>query len=379
MSYSTSIVNLPLGGSCQDRHDEYAAEKARVSQLAAQLGQEAARCHKLHGDFDSASAKHATAAQERARCKQKHQEWAQRKAAYDAYLIYKEDCDKYRNAKRKYASAIRIVAANNAKKKADWEEAVAKVKAYNYSVNQAHAGAIGRYTSAMTTWKKQKEAYQSYRSAVAAQSYGLSMTWESTQRSNPDYFRKYNWTFLTGRCGSNMRCVTKNWKQHYELKCTGVQGLGAVRGALGATPTNATACQYYYHYPVCPESCPPGLATDPGDPPTKPADPVFKSAPPEPKYTEIPQLNDFLDAIGVKKMPDDCASAGAVPDPGKKPSCNPTAPLPVVPPKPTCTPPEIPPMPIEPACKPSVFGQVGSMWLLLAAGGVGLYWLAKKK
>lgn len=374
MAYSTRILNIPLGASCQDQHDAYAAEKARVSQLAAQLGQEAANCHKLHGNYDKAAAKNAAAAEERSRCAKAHQDWMPRKAAYDAYMAYRADCVRYLDAKKKYVEYTNGLMAQNVKLKADYEKALASVQSQNANLRSSYMNQIGSYQTAMTVWNQKNAAYTAYKSAVQAQAYSLGMQWSNIQQNNSAYTNKYNWPLLTNRCDHRMRCVTKAWKLSNELKCTGVKGLGA----LGATLPDATTCQYYHYYPVCPDSCPP-FAPHPGTPPTQPGEPTYLVAPKEPTYNAIPTLGQYLQSKGIKQMPDNCGSTPAVADPGSKPSCDPNAALPAVPPRPTCTPPNIPPMPVAPSCKTTVFGQVGPMWLLLAAGGVGLYWYAKKK
>jgi hypothetical protein len=102
---------------------------------------------------------------------------------------------------------------------------------------------------------------------------------------------------------------------------------------------------------------------------------------PEPKkpvYQSVPSQTSWLAGKGIGAPgPAPKQDCGAKP---VKPSCNPTKVIAPVGPKPTCTPPEIPPMPVKPDCKRPLLG-IGQNGLIVAglATAAVLFALKKKK
>jgi hypothetical protein len=372
MSYDMSIIQMPsLRGPqvpCKQQHEEYAVEKVRVQKLAAELGIEAANCHKLHGEYDSAVAKYASTQEANKLCADSLAKWTSAKALYDAYVQDKAACDLYIKHVGLYPGVAQKVKDSNAQLKASWEAAVQKVKNENYGIAQGAAGAAASYAQAADTWRRQKAAFDAYRAAVTAQSNQINAQFTQGMKNYPAY-NNYIWPMRTNWCGALTQCVTSSWRAAKKQECDVVRGLGS---------TTANTCHYWKYYPTCPSTCPGTPTADPGLPPTPPAPPTYKPLPPEPTYKKVPTLQEYLKTQGVKELPG-CQNNPVVPKPGSKPGCNPNEPLPVVPPQPTCTPPNIPAMPIEPSCKQGMFAQAGPMWLLLAAGAGALYWYSKKK
>jgi hypothetical protein len=343
--------------SCKQQHDAYAVEKARVSAQAAELGTAAAACHKLHGDYDNATVARAAALDAAAQCKAQHSKYGTAKAAYDAAVVRQKACKK--------------LAANYKAKKAAYDKAVsehrdlvARLTAGNIRIQAHNTSLKYAYDREYAAWYEKDRAHYSYAMSVQGQARGLEIGW-SQKLSRDSNLAKYDWQFMTRRCGTRMRCQTRTWHAENQLKCNPVRG-------LGATKPVASDCKVFYNYPYCPDACP-TYAPPAG---AAPAEPAYKTP------YKIPSLTDYLKSHNVDPVPPkpkDMKCGISVTKPGSKPGCNPAKPIPMVPPQPTCTPPAIPAMPVEPTCKPSAFGQVNPMWLVLAAGAGALYWYSKKK
>lgn len=367
MTYYAQTIDLRGNEpSCKEQHAAFAVEDTRVRALAEKLGPVAAECHKLHGDYASAVVAATAQAQANEKCKADNISWEARKNLFDKNAL----CEKYLRLKEVYLSKAQEIERLNLSKKRAYEAAVAKNKSDNYSIAMANASASGSHNGALTTWKIRNDAYLAYRSAVSGQSYGLSQQWSQKVRENPS-LSKYQWNHRTSRCDSTMFCQTKAWHEANALKCNPVRGLGEILPV-------ADTCKVWYNVPYCPDACPPNYAAHPGP---LPVAPVLKPVipPPEPPvYQSIPDWTKVAITAGFDPKLWDGCDPKRYPNPGTKPGCNPSASIPAVPAKPTCTPPDMPAAPVKPTCQPGFFEQVGGMWLLLAAGGVGVYLYARK-
>lgn len=344
MAYSTITSLSANAPSCKEQHENYAAEKARVSALAAELGPVAENCHKLHGEYETATAKRIAAETAKAQCKAKLAKWSASSSAYAAYSKSARNCQAYLKAKKA------------------WADLVAKLKAKNYAISMSNNSANVYYNRDLAIWKRKRDSYLAYRAAISAQAYSVSQQWANTLRARP-HLANYQWNYRTRRCNIDMQCMSKQKKIDLTSSCVVVRG-------LGETKPVASLCLVRSYYPDCPTSNCPTAVADPGPQPT---------APIKTPLLPIPTLAEYLASKKISPDSDDCSSRPVVPAPGTKPSCNPSPTLPGIPPKPTCVAPDIPPMPVSPTCKVGIFGQIGPMWLVLAAGAGGLYWYSKKK
>lgn len=370
MTYYSQTIDLRGSEpSCKEQHAAFAVEDARVRALAEKLGPVVAECHKLHGEYASAFSAADAQAKANAQCRSLHANWLPAKAAYDAYILQKAACEKLNFTIHEYEDLARKAKLANERKQAIYEAAVAKNKSDNYTIAMANASANGSYNGALTTWKIRNDAYLAYRSAVSGQSYGLSQQWAQKVRENPS-LSKYQWNHRTSRCDSTMFCQTKAWHEANALKCNPVRGLGEI-----VLPV-ADTCKVWWNVPYCPDACPTNYAAHPGPLPVAPTLKAPIPPPEPPVFQNIPTLEQYLTARGVPKAT--CPPPTSVQNPGSKPSCNPDIRIPAVPQKPTCTPPDMPAAPVKPTCQPGFFEQVSGMWLLLAAGGVGVYLYARK-
>ena len=373
MSYQVSVVNFPnaVSGepSCKEQREAYTAEKMRVALLAEKLGAEAAACHKLHGDYQSAAQARAEAERGAMDCQAALSAWARAKEASDSAKALATKCNAYLSAKKDWQDYVAKNNASNAAAQAKYEADLAAVNLRNQAISQQNSAMAADYARSLYMWQQKDAAYKKYISARDAQAYGLSMEWAATQKKYPTQ-TNYQFNHMQSRCGTHMRCATAEDKKKHGTQCITVRGLGAL-------PV-ADICRTWLYYPTCPTTCPTAVA-DPGVAPVAPVPIAYFATPKSLTFPASAPLEDFLRSKGVEKMPDDCGSWQVL-DPGPKPSCNPTPTLPAVPPTPTCTPPtNIPAAPVAPTCKDSAFGQFGPMWLLLAAGVGGLYWYSKKK
>jgi len=386
MMYS-QIVNMPTAGlfPCKEQHDAYKLEKAAHDELAAQLGPAAAACNKLHSDYNDAEAARVAMIASNEKCVAEIAVWSKKKAAYDAYLAYKKDCDKYISLVRSHVKYVAKTKAANASLKRGWEAKVEELTKKNIALSSDYRGKSSSYSRALSAWKEKNGKYQQYKSASAAMAAGYSrgfymkMKGPSASQGYKNLYDRHNWRYRTLRCGSMMQCMTREKKAQLTTQCVVIRGTDGL-GAIGSTSkTDAPICTTRLVYPTCPEtsSCP-AWAPGPGSAPVAPKKPAYHKMPSEPKYGKIPTLKEWLIKHGGKDMRG-CDNKPKVPNPGTKPGCNPTGTIPFVPKKPTCVPPEIPAAPIKPTCKPNFLSQVGPMWLILAAGAGGLYLYNKKK
>jgi hypothetical protein len=386
MAYSAYEVSLqpnyhPLSGapSCKQQRELYEQERARVSSMAAELGPVAANCHKLRGEYDSAVSAHAVAAEKKARCVAEQTKYAADLSAYTAYTAFKKDCQAYLDAVATYKALVARLDAEAKARLDKYNADYATIDRKNYAISQANQGAEITYAQNLASWQKAKAAYDGYLSAINSMSYSTWMQFESTLSAQPA-LKNYAWNLRTYLCNASpFRCVPQSWKDSVASKCNVVRGLEGGRRGLGADPIPASTCQYWQYYPTCKVTCPTSVA-NPGAAPKKPTPAPLLAYPAKPTYSDLerPTWEAYRKSLGVKDMPG-CDKTPAVAAPGSRPSCDPNAPLPIVPPQPTCTPPDIPAMPVAPSCEPGLMEQIGSMWLVLAVAGGGLYWYSKRK
>lgn len=389
MAYDVSVLNLGLRGeiSCEEQHALYKSEYARLSALAKQLGPVAAECHQQHGRYDSLSAAYEETVRKNAACRDAifiyNEALRVRKIAQEelaacnaAKAAQASALEKYNEALKAYKQWVTTSTATNAARTADYEVAVASTNTKNYAISQSNKGLEIGYAQRLATWQKQLDAYQLWGRNVAGQ---MRSGEEHFQRQTQQYpvLKDYDFQYRTYRCGAHMRCMPEKIRNALLNSCAVVKGLGVTY-----PKGKADDCLVSRYYQVCPAECPPAAA-DPGAKPAPPTLLPYLQAPKPPDLIIIVSLDDFLRKFGVEKPGPLPLCSPVVPPAPKDPACTVDI-LPSVPPKPTCTPPEIPAMPVEPTCqlsesKPRVFGQVGTMWLLLAAGGAGLYWYSKKK
>lgn len=319
--------------NCKQQWEHYRSEKARIQKLAKRLGPVAEECNALHSKYDEALAKRVAEEEAKKECRQKLESWRAKKAVWDK-------CQEYKKAKKAYDDYVSRTQGLYAKALREYESDLAE------------------YKKAHSDWEKKAQAYSDYRSYLAGMSYSIARTWSSTKNKYP-FLKNYDNYPTRLLCGARrVHCISQTAKDRWWRECTTVKGLGL---------PDSNKCHWRY-MPVCPpySKCPTPVSS-PGPAPKKPT---------RPSEPNIVPLEEWLANKGVS-VPDNCP----VPYPGSRPPCNPNVPLPEVPPKPTCKPPEIPGAPKPPTCKePSdIFAGVGNMWLLLAAGGAGLYLLTRKK
>lgn len=385
MSYDVSVVNLGLRGepTCAEQHAMYKKEHARVSALAAQLGPVAAECHRLHGEYNSAASAYEEMQRKNAECQATMSAYTTAANAHKKGVADKKACDeaksahasatkKYDAAVKEYKAWVEAAITKNAASKAKYDAAYKSADTQNYAIGQHNKGLEIGYAQRLAIWQRQTDAYKLWRQNVAGQAQSAEVYLQQQIQNNPS-LKNHKFTYTTFRCGTQMKCMTQARKVELNSTCIAVRGLGSA-----ATSAALDICLVRKHYQTCPTDCPPEVAK-PGAAPVAGTPLPYLPMPKVPDYISIISLDDYLKSKGVQKPGNTPTCAPVVPPAPKHPSCDPNGTLPAVPPKPTCTPPEIPAMPSEPTCKPSVFGQVGTMWLLLAAGAGGLYWYSKKK
>lgn len=363
MSYTSNVVDFPSAVSgmfpCKEKHAQYKVDKKAHDALVRELSAEAATCSGLHTDYEASVAANAAALSQLAQCQ----------AAHTAHTTVTGDFNS-RNAEIKACEAANKVVkgklATNANKKRIYDSARAAAISRNGGIQRSNAGLRRGYEGSLAAWTVRDAAYKTYRLQVSGMARGMGISWTRKVSAN-SWMQNYTWDQKTQICGMMLRCQTASWHKAKQITCNPVKGLGSsaqVSSSSRVRPgTKATECQAFYNYPYCPTSCPP-YKSHPG---TKPSTPNYGSMGP------MPTPPTYL-SVGPKQP---CPSPKK--KPGSAPACDTGMTIPSTLPTPTCTPPELPPAPIAPTCKISMFSKVGPMWLLLAAGAGGVYWYSKKK
>jgi len=335
------------GEDCQAQHDAYRKSKQAHEKLVSQLNADAAQCSRLHTQYDQSRKDRQAAEILLKDCQQRTQQYQELMRERE---LCKSEQDAWAAEKKAYEEAV-----------SEYKNLVASISSRNAKKRSAYQKRLENHQKALKDWETQRKLYQdwlSYRSGVG---YSLAMRWRSTRKRYP-FLNNYDGYPITYACGSSFLCLPESRKRYYSRLCQTVKGLGGKQ--------ESTKCQWAY-LPACPNfsSCPPKVE-DPGAAPKKPEPPQYETA---------PSAENFFQTKGVS-APGPAPTCTVGPRP-PKPTCNPNASLPPVPPKPTCTPPQIPPAPLKPTCKPSksLFAGTGAMWLWVAAGAGGLYYLARKK
>lgn len=338
MSYAISTLGSDI--PCKQQHSDWEAEKKRVEALAAKLGTEAEQCVRAKADYEAARAQNAGDMLRRQQCSQQHQAWS----AASSDFVKNTVCKRFLAAKAKYAALVD------------------SIKKSNQDLQMRYSAAMRSYDSALAKWTQQKQAHDAYAGYMRGMASGYAQSWGMTQNRYP-VLKDITIDYRSKVCGQPIKCMPQSVKDSLVNRCTVVKGLGELK----VEPI----CLLRKYMPTCPASpnCPTPVSS-PGPKPTPPTKPALR---------EIPIWAAWLrQEAGLGPGLEGC-DPNKYPDPGPKPSCNPQARPTPVPPRPTCSVPNIPEVPPAPTCKPGFFEQVGPMWLLLAAGGAGLYWFAKKK
>lgn len=344
--------------NCTEQHAAWEKEAARVRQLAATLGPQAEACIDQQLAYDKRRAAWEADLKTHQQCTADAVAWkAQQKAYQEA-----QACRKLLDKKVEYGTYLSQVKAENAKRVRDWEERVAKIQAENDKIVAANM-ALGRaYGNKMQAWGVRNARRQEWVAGAQAQRDALEREFQS-KISGSAVLKSFRWSYRTQRCNTTMRCMTKERKDALRSQCQPIRGLGGTK--------MATTCMYRSFYPTCPTSCPTYWPL-PGPKPEEPKYTPTKKIPEKPALVTAKTWEEWSGGIDPRTLNCDPSA----PNPGSRPVCTPpSGPEPT---PPSCTVPEIPQVPPAPGCKPGFLEQIGPMWLLLAAGGAGLYWMARK-
>jgi hypothetical protein len=346
--------------NCTEQHEVWKKEVARVKELASRLGPQAEACVAQQVAYDQKMAEHLASLQAAKLC-------AEKINTYQANLAKYEEAQACRTVQDKYYAYRRLTNSLRNKHSAalrEWEAQVRQIEAENAQIIAANAEAQKNYLAALEDWNKKNQLRRSWLFGTGSQKYSLKRQWEAQLKKYP-FLDSYSWTRRTARCNTFMNCMSQAKKDSLQRECNPVRGLGETKPA-------PRICLERHYYPTCPSTCPP-YYPPPGPQPTPPTPGKTKRPPEKPQEPIYPTWEAFSGGLPPGSWECD-ASAGKP----SKPGCTVPASPPQPPQKPLCTVPEIPQTPPAPGCKPGFFEQVGPMWLLVAAGGAGLYWMARK-
>jgi hypothetical protein len=340
--------------NCKQQHAAWEQEAARVRALAAQLGPQAAACVEQQLAYDKEVARRRGIQKAFEDCQAQTAAWELASVRYQVAQKVQEY--------RKYVAGVEGM---NARRLASWQRDVAAVRADNAKIAQDNEARKQDYFASMRMWSEQNGRHVTWRNATDAQKADIGRQWEATLARNPA-LKNYRWTaYSTSRCNTTMYCMTAAEKERLRATCQPVRG-------LGATLQTPSICLRYSYTPTCPTTCPP-YASHPGDPPAAPVYAQPKPEPGQPVLTAVKPWGEWSGGMDPSLLNGDTNA----PDPGAPPGACKSL-TGEEPAKPLCTVPEIPQVPPAPECEVGVFSQIGPMWLLLAAGGAGLYWLTRK-
>jgi len=245
----------------------------------------------------------------------------------------------------KYKSDLAIYEAEKAKH----QKAVADWNVKKAVIERAHSEAVLRYQRDHAAWLLRKQEWGKYTALLNAKAAEHDQHWRTTFEKHPGYAKyRYAWAYT---CGGKQYYGFTSTKAKSDARnsCVTVKGLGQDPG--DPTKELASLCQRSYAMPVL-SPCP--------SPPNQPLGP--EPVPP-------PQLTPLPAPVPPFTLKEPVA-----------PSCK-TTPFSKPAPRPPSIPGDPPKEPTKPTCRVSDEAQTkltGGMWLLLAAGAAGVYFIARK-